>query len=212
VTDWRALAASKQERFEAPHGALDERALVRLGNTAYAAALALLMDGSREAIAWFRRAAESWAASWELAEAGAWGRPVGILKASLLAGADADTDAYARRTLALEPDRASSPIARYAAVLALLASGRFDEARPVASSLCGSTGFPHDVGDALDALAAGDAARANVAIASVVTSFETRSEYLEDVPVADTALVLHVLGERRGLAVELPRSPVLPGE
>src|SRR5581483_5930043 len=56
VTEWRALAASKQERFEAPHGALDERALLRLGNTAYAAALALRMDGSREAIAWFRRA------------------------------------------------------------------------------------------------------------------------------------------------------------
>lgn len=211
MTDWRALVASKQARFASPHGALDERALVRLGNTAYAAALALLMGRSRDAPAWFRRAAESWAASWELAEAGAWGRPVGILKASLLARADADTDAYARRTLALEPERASSPIARYAAALALLASGRFAEARPVASSLCDSMDFPRDVGDALDALAAGDAARANVAIASVVASFETRSEYLEDVPVADTALVLHVLGERRGLAVELPRSPVLPG-
>ena len=38
----------------------------------------------------------------------------------------------------------------------------------------------------------------------------TRDEYLEAVPVADTVLVLQVLAARRGIAADLPESPVLP--
>jgi hypothetical protein len=45
---------------------------------------------------------------------------------------------------------------------------------------------------------------------SVLTSFETRDEYLEAVAVADTVLVLQVLAARRGIAADLPESPVLP--
>jgi hypothetical protein len=44
----------------------------------------------------------------------------------------------------------------------------------------------------------------------VLESFETREEYLEDVAVADTVLVLQALAARRGFAVEL-ESPLLPG-
>jgi hypothetical protein len=44
----------------------------------------------------------------------------------------------------------------------------------------------------------------------VVDSFERREEYLEDVAVADTALVLQELARRRGIAHDLPPSPVLP--
>ena len=43
-----------------------------------------------------------------------------------------------------------------------------------------------------------------------MTSFETREEFLEDVPVADTALALQPLVERRGFAARLRPSPVLP--
>jgi len=43
----------------------------------------------------------------------------------------------------------------------------------------------------------------------VLDSFETREAYLEDVPVADTVLVLQELAARRGLAAELD-SPLLP--
>ena len=50
--------------------------------------------------------------------------------------------------------------------------------------------FPHDVADALACIAAGDVVGYVEAVESVVESFETRDEYLEDVPVADTALVL----------------------
>lgn len=210
MTDWHALAAAKQARNETPHGELDERALVRLGNTAYAAGLALLMAGSADASVWLSRAAERWRASWELAGPDAWGRPVGVLKASLLSGDEAATATYVRWTLDLGPERSPSPIGRYAAALALLAGRRLAEARPVAASLCDRDDFPPDVGEALAGLAAGDPARVQAALASVVASFETRSDHLEDVPVADTALALHALARLRGLTVELPSSPMLP--
>ena len=44
----------------------------------------------------------------------------------------------------------------------------------------------------------------------MLSSFETRDEYLEDVPVADTVLVLQALAGLRGVAAELD-SPLLPG-
>jgi hypothetical protein len=47
------------------------------------------------------------------------------------------------------------------------------------------------------------------AVEAVLESFETREEYLEEMPVADTVLVLQALAERRGMAVELS-SPLLP--
>jgi hypothetical protein len=46
-------------------------------------------------------------------------------------------------------------------------------------------------------------------VESVLESFETRTEYLEDVPVADTVLVLQALAAKRGMAAEL-RSALLP--
>jgi hypothetical protein len=210
VTDWRTVATEKQARFESTHGALDERALVRRGNTAYAAALALLMLDADDAPLWFRRAAESWRASWELAAEDAWGRPLGVLKACLLADEEAATAASVRWALDLEAEQAASPIGRYTAALALLAAGRFEHAVPVAESLRALPDFPHDVGDAALAVATADERRVQTAVASVVESFETRDAYLEDVAVADTALVLVVLAERRGLAVDLAPSPVLP--
>ena len=65
------------------------------------------------------------------------------------------------------------------------------------------------LGDALLALAEGDAAGYEAAARSVLASFETRIEYLEDIPVADTVLVLQELAAPRGLAVEL-ESALLP--
>ncbi|MFN2469312.1 MAG: hypothetical protein ABR521_14430, partial [Gaiellaceae bacterium] len=47
------------------------------------------------------------------------------------------------------------------------------------------------------------------AVERVLESFESRSEYLEDVPVADTVLVLQALAARRDLAAELA-SDLLP--
>ena len=47
------------------------------------------------------------------------------------------------------------------------------------------------------------------AVEGVLESFVNREEYLEDVPVADTVLVLQALAERRGVTAELS-SPLLP--
>ena len=43
----------------------------------------------------------------------------------------------------------------------------------------------------------------------MLESFETRDEYLEDMPVADTVIVLQALAARRDLAAAVS-SPVLP--
>ena len=62
---------------------------------------------------------------------------------------------------------------------------------------------------ALAALARRDGAAYADAAALVLRSFEERDAYLEDVPVADTVLVLEALAERRGLAAGL-NSRLLP--
>jgi hypothetical protein len=207
--NWIPVADEKRARYEAPHGELDERGLVRQGNVAYAAALALLMAGDGEAAAWFGRAAARWRESWRGGES--WGRPVGALKASLLAGDEAAVEELARWTLELGAATAESPIGRYAGALALLALGRWPEARHVAESLRERDDFPHDVGDALATIAADDVIGYVESVESVVASFETRPDHLEGVAVADTALVLAELARRRGIEEPLPPSSVLPG-
>jgi hypothetical protein len=209
--DWIPVAEEKQARYERQYGEPDERALVRRGNVAYAAGLALLAAGDAAAGVWFRRAAACWRESWDAgASLDAWGRPVGALKASLLAHDDAAAAELADWTLELGSATAPSPIGRYAAVLALLALGRDADARHVAGSLRGRDDFPEDVAEALAALASGNGDAYADAVSSVVASFESRDVYLEDVPVADTALVLDVLSRRRGIDRPLPASATLP--
>ncbi|MFL5962821.1 MAG: hypothetical protein ACJ757_08025 [Gaiellaceae bacterium] len=206
--NWIPIAEAKRARYEEQHGDLDERSLVRKGNTAYAAALALLMAGDVDAAAWFKRAATTWRESWRGGDS--WGRPIGALKASLLASEEAALDVLAPWTLSLGSATAESAIGRYAAALALLALGRWPEARHVAESLRERDDFPRDVADALAYIAAHDVVGYIEAVESVVDSFETRDEYLEDIPVADTALVLQELARRRGIDYALPASSVLP--
>jgi hypothetical protein len=62
------------------------------------------------------------------------------------------------------------------------------------------------VGDALAMIAAQDTVGYIEAIEDVLESFEARNEYLEDLPVADTVLVLQALAGRRGMAAELSSS------
>jgi hypothetical protein len=209
--NWIPFSEERQARYEQQHGELDERALVRQGNVAYAAALGLLMARDEDAPSWFRRASGCWRESWDAGESReAWGRPIGALKASILAGDEAAGDELARWTLTLGSATAESPIGRYAAALALLALHRYPEARHVAESLRERDDLPRDVADALAAIAAGDAGGYAEAVRSVVASFESREEYLEDAAVADTALVLAALAAKRGLDRALPASPVLP--
>jgi hypothetical protein len=207
--NWIPTAEAKKARFQEQHGELDERSIVRKGNTAYAAALALLMAGDIDAAEWFQRAAATWRESWNGGES--WGRPIGALKASLLARDDVAVEELAPWALSLGTATAASPIGRYAAALALLALERWPEARHVAESLRERDDFPRDVADALAYIAAHDVVGYIEAVESVVDSFETRDDYLEDIAVADTALVLQELARRRGIEHQLPASPVLPG-
>jgi hypothetical protein len=206
--DWIPFVEERKLRYAETHGELDERGLVRKGNVAYATALGLLMLGDDAAPEWFRRAAARWRESWSGGES--WGRPIGALKASLLAGDEAAVEELARWTLELGTATTESPIGRYGAALALLALGRWPEARHVIESLRERDDFPRDVADALAYISAHDVVGYAEAVESVVTSFETRTEFLEDARVADTALVLDLLARRRGIDVALPASDVLP--
>jgi hypothetical protein len=203
--EWGAVAERARERYERAGTA------VLRGNVAYATGLALLMAGSAgEARAWFGRSASAWRASWADATPTSWGRPIGVVKALLLAGDDEGASAAAEWALSLGCEDAESPIGRYAATLALLALGRFEEARRQADSLRERDDFPRDVADALAFIAAHDLVAYTEAAESVLTSFENRDQYLEGVAVADTVLVLQALAARRGIVADLPESPVLP--
>ena len=142
---------------------------------------------------------------------GSWGRPLAALRCRLLAGnRDVAVD-DAERVLMEGAAEAESPIGRYAAALALLTLGRDGEAALHAEGLIGREDFPDDVASALVALADADAPAYDRAVRSVLRSFETRDRYLEDVPVADTVLVLQALAVERGVDATL-ESQLLPGQ
>ena len=64
--------------------------------------------------------------------------------------------------------------------------------------------------DALAGVAFGDPDVYRDGVERVLASFEERDAYLEDIPVADTVVVLEALAGRRGLAIG-PSSPLVPG-
>jgi hypothetical protein len=218
VTTWDEHLQREQARYRDGEARLPaaedadsrQRQLTRLGNAAGGAGLALLMDGRRaDAAGWFARAADRYRESYAEAPPGSWGRLIGAVKARVLGNDWEGARADAEWALAQGPINAESPIGRYAACLALLVLDRDAEARPAASSLRERGDFPHPVADALATLAAEDRLGYVDAIERVLESFETRDEYLEDVPVADTVIVLQALAARRDLAAELS-SPLLP--
>ena len=196
--DWRERYERAAERYAAGETREpDERQLVQLANSAWTAGLSLLMAGDRDgAREWLRRAADRYRESWDAGDGtDAWGRPIGAMKALLIAGEDAN-DA-ARWALDAGAADAESPIGRYAGGLALLVLGRDEQAAEVSATL--GEGFPGDVADALRALAAHEEDAYRAAVDSIRRSFETREAFLEDVPVPDTALALDALAARRCL-------------
>jgi len=208
---WDRQAADAIARYRGGETrAQDQRQLTQLANTAWAAGLSLLMDGRRdEAQEWLRRAAARYRESWDAgAPPDSWGRPIAALKALVLAGDDARSTA--RWALEAGARDAESPIGRYAGALALLVLGDDVEARALASTLRGRDDFPEAVADALVTIAAADRAGYLLAVEDVLESFEGRSDFLEDVRVADTVLVLQALAAARDAAVDLPRSALLP--
>src|SRR5262249_54097037 len=97
----------------------------------------------------------------------------------------------------------------YAATLAHLVLGQDEAGRALAEDLRSDTSFPAPVAAALAGLAGSDAVGYAEAVGAVLASFESRDEFLEDLPVDDTVSGLQALAGRRGLAAELS-SPLLP--
>lgn len=196
--DWRERYEHAAARYAAGEAREpDERQLVQLANSAWAAGLSLLMLGDLTAADWLRQSAARYRESWDAGQArDAWGRPIGAMKALLIAGEDAS--GAARWALDAGAAQVESPIGRYAAALALLVLGRDEEAETVAESL--GADFPDDVAAALVALARSDGVAYARAAAHVRRSFEERDAHLEDLPVADTSLALEALAGARRLA------------
>ena len=163
------------------------------------------LDGAR---AEFAAAADLYRQSWEAAHARAFGRLGGMLKAAVLAGSGAQQAAYVRAAL-VDAD-AQSPTAAYAQAIAALIAGDDGDAEDwAARMIAGDDAFAR-TGEAIAALAAADEPRYAAALEAIVRDFERRSEHLTGVAIADTALMLEALAERRGMATAL-ESPVLPG-
>jgi hypothetical protein len=214
--DWSEHAARAELRFSDGLRRLPsepdarQKQLVRMAMAASTAGLARLMEGQSDGAAeWFLRSAESYRASWEDAPPESWGRPVGALKAVVLAGNVTAGVEAATWAASLGLEEARSPIARYAGILAALVLGRDDEAARLAEELHGDPSFPQATAAALAALAHREPARYREAVGAVLADFESRTEFLENLPVADTVVVLEALAERRGLAVR-PVSALLP--
>ena len=220
AVDWEAHAEREEERYRDGLDRMPEdpdprqKQLVRIAMAAGGAGLARLMQGRRgEAAGWFARSAERYRESFDQAPPDSWGRLIGAVKSRLLAGDWEGAAADARWALGHGPGESASPIGRYAAALSALVLGDDVEAGALSQSLQAEAEdvFPRPVADALVALASGDRPAYEEAVGRVVDSFETREAYLEDMPVADTVLVLEALADRRGLAAR-PSSPLLPAE
>jgi hypothetical protein len=214
VPDWDELRQRAVERYEDGAERLPEdpnarqRQLTRMANAAGAAGLAQLMSGGSGAD-WFARAAERYRESWGEAPPGSWGRPIGAIKARILAGDWERAAVDARWALEAGAAESESEIGRYAAALAYAVLGRWDDARIHADFARTHEAFPSEVADALAFVAAEDVVGYVEAVEAVLESFEARDEYLEDLPVADTVLVLQALAGRRDMAAEL-ESELLP--
>jgi hypothetical protein len=216
--EWEAHLEREESRYRDGESRLPriedadarQRQLTRLGNAAGGAGLALLMQGRPgEAGGWFHRAAARYRESFADAPPGSWGRPIGSMKSLILADDWPTAEEASRWALDAGAAEAPSAIGRYAAALASLVLGDDVRAREHADSIRSREDFPHDVGDALAYLAAQDVVGYIEAVEDVLDSFAARDEYLEDLPVADTVLVLQALARRRGMEAELS-SPLLP--
>ena len=166
-------------------------------------------DAARKA---FAETARRYRASWDAAPPRAFGRLIGMLKATLLSGEDAaEAAAFALAELTTRDEElVDSPPAAYALSLAALIAGDDHVAREAAVAMAAGEEAFARTAHALVALADRDGGAYAEALDAIVADFERRTEHLTGVAIADTALVLERLAERRGIAAR-PQSPLVPG-
>lgn len=184
------------------HVAILEAALALEGE-AYRA----LFDGrSEEARDLLARASEGYRASWAVAPPRSFGRLIAMQKTAVLAGDATAAAEYALRELGDDRD---SPPAWYAAAIAALVMGDDDLARSAAAGMREGDAPFQRAADAVEALADRDGERYGPALDAIVADFAAREQHLTGIAIADTALMLDRLADRRGLA-RRPVSPVVP--
>src|SRR6478609_7916923 len=118
-----------------------QRQLTRMGNAAWGAALCLVMQ-REDAREWLALAADRWRQSYADAPSGSWGRPIGAIKALVLADDWAAAEEAARWALEEGAAGADSPIGRYAAALACSVLGDWRHARVQADAIRIRDDFP----------------------------------------------------------------------
>ena len=181
MADWGVLFEHQTRRYRDGEERLGEpgderqRQLTRMGNAAWGAGLCLLMHGG-DARPWLELAAGRWRESYADAPAGSWGRPIGAMKALVLAGDGPGAEEAARWALAERAAESESPVGRYAAALACSVLGDWEHARIHADAIRIRDDFPRDVGDALAMIAAEDVVGYIQAVESVLESFERRED------------------------------------
>lgn len=215
--DWAAKRSwadgehARRSAEPAPEGEREDLRLAAIAGASWAGGLAALMLGDDAAAArLLRRAADEYRVSWSEAPEGSWGRPIAMLRCRLLAGDTAGARTDAEAALAAGVLDARGVIGGYCAALALLALGRDHEAGALAERIAAEGLQPVSVAHALLGIAAGDADAYAGARRAVLSSFEERDAFLEDVEVADTVIVLDALARERGLPIEPLRSRLLP--
>jgi hypothetical protein len=209
--DWAQAEHARRLAMPSAEGEREDLRLAGIAGASWAAGLAAAMRGDREAAAsLLRRAADEYGASWQAAPPGSWGRPIAMLRCRLLAGDTGGARRDAEAALAAGAEEAAGPIGGYCAALALVVLGRDDAALPVAERIADDGLEPIAVAHAVAALASTDEHAFEAARRDVLRSFEQRDAFLEDVPVADTALVLDALARDRGIEPPPLFSPLLP--
>jgi len=168
---------------------------------------ALLGGDEDRARAAFQVAAGLYRQSWEAAPPRSYGRLVGMLKSSVLAGNGRESADYIRGAIA--DSEAGSPTAAYARAIAALIADDDHAAQIWASQMRGASDAFDRTANAIIALARRDRAAYGAALEAIVRDFERRIDHLTGVAIADTALVLERLAADRDITVTVI-SPLLP--
>jgi hypothetical protein len=173
---------------------------------AHAALLAGDPDAARAAYA---KAVEQYRASWALAPPKSYGRLVGLLKAAVLGGHAVPAATEVREALAGDEDAEGSPVASYVLAVAALIAGDDDEVAGRAAKMEPRGEAFERTATALRALADRDADAYAAALTSIEADFASRDDHLTGVAIADTAVMLELLADERGMAMR-PSSPLMP--
>jgi hypothetical protein len=173
---------------------------------AHAALLAGDHDAARAAYA---RAVEQYRASWKLAPPKSFGRLVGLLKAAVLAGQASAAATEVRAELHGDEAAEGSPVASYVLAVAAVILGDDDDVPVRAARMEPRGGAFERTAAALRALADRDADAYATALTAIEADFAAREDHLTGVAIADTAVMLELLADERGMAVR-PSSPLVP--